>query len=173
VRNLLDFARQREPSFQEVNLDAVIIEALSLLSNRMTIQGIVLQKNLGDPPPVWADFGQLRQTFVNIALNACQAMEKGGTLTVVTVLSPGKRMVEVSITDTGVGIPQAHLATIFDPFFTTKEKGTGLGLSVVYGIVNRHGGRVDMKSELGKGTSVIVRLPVADRAGAGGPSPCV
>jgi len=164
VRNLLDFARQREPSFQEVDLNAVLLEALSLLANRMAIQGITLEKRLGDLPPTRADFGQLRQAFVNIALNACEAMEGGGTLTVASRFLPEEGVVEVEFADTGVGIPPEHLSKIFDPFFTTKEKGTGLGLSVVYGIVDRHGGRIEVKSWVGKGTSVIVRFPGADRA---------
>lgn len=164
VRNLLDFARQREVSFRDVDLNSVILEALSLLSNRMSIQGITLKKNLSDLPPVRADFGQLRQALVNITLNACEAMTKGGTLTVASQFSPEKGTVEAQVSDTGVGIPQEHLSKIYDPFFTTKEKGTGLGLSVVYGIVERHGGRIDIKNLAGNGTSVIVQLPIAEKA---------
>ncbi len=163
VGNLLDFARQREPSFHEVDLNAVILEALSLLSNRMAIQGIALEKRLGDLPPVRVDFGQLRQAFVNIALNACEAMEKGGTLIVASCFLHKDGMVEAEFADTGVGIPQEHLSKVFDPFFTTKKKGTGLGLSVVYGIIDRHGGRIEVKSQVGKGTSIIVRLPGVDK----------
>ncbi len=163
ARNLLDFARGREPSFEEVNLNAAIQEALSLLSNQIAIEGISLEAKLGDVPPVVADFGQLRQAFVNIALNACQAMDKGGRLTVSTRFVADKRMVEAEFADTGVGIPEDHLSKIFDPFFTTREKGTGLGLSVVYGIVNLHGGSIDIKSQVGKGTHVILRFPVAAR----------
>jgi len=164
VRNLLDFARQREPSFEEVDVNAVMTEALALLSNRITLDGIVLEQNLGEIPPIRADFGQLRQTFVNIALNACQAMEKGGRLTVRTQFAPQDLMVDVKITDTGAGIPADRLRSVFDPFFTTKEKGTGLGLSVVHGIVERHGGRVEIESDVGIGTSVTVRLPAVDRS---------
>ncbi len=160
VRNLLDFARVREPSLSEVNVSAVILDALSLLSHRMAIQGIALEKHLGDVPQVRADSGQLRQAFVNIALNACEAMGKGGTLTVASRFDRQRNMAEIEFTDTGVGIGEEDLSKIFDPFYTTKEKGTGLGLSVVYGIVDRHGGRIDVKSQVGKGTSVIVRLPV-------------
>ncbi|MBI2987736.1 MAG: HAMP domain-containing protein [Deltaproteobacteria bacterium] len=164
VRNLLDFARQRgEPSLQEVDLNAAISEALSLLSNRMAIHGIVLNKNLADLPAVRADFGQLRQAFVNIALNACEAMEQGGTLTVNSRFIPEARVAEAEFADTGVGIPPERLREIFDPFFTTKEKGTGLGLSVVHGIVDRHGGKIKVQSQVGKGTSIIISLPAADR----------
>jgi two-component system NtrC family sensor kinase len=160
VRNLLGFARQREPSFREVDVNAVIHEALSLLSNRMIIQGITVEEHLGDLPRVRADFGQLRQAFVNIALNACEAMGKGGALTVTSRFLPEAEMAEAEFADTGVGISQEDLSKIIDPFFTTKEKGTGLGLSVVYGIIDRHGGKIEIKSEVGGGTSVIVRLPV-------------
>jgi len=162
VRNLLDFSRQREPSFQETDLNAVVVEVLSLLSNRMSIQGIVVEKTLADLPSVKADFGQIRQAFVNIALNACEAMEKDGSLTIFSRFVPEKKTVEVDFVDTGVGIPPDYLAKIFDPFFTTKEKGTGLGLSVVYGIVSRHNGKVEIKSQAGKGTLVRVQLPTTD-----------
>lgn len=162
VRNLLDFARQREPSFGEIDVNAVAGEALSLVSNRIALTGITLEQRLLEVPRIRADFGQLRQALVNIILNACQAMEKGGTLTVASRLVPGEREVEVEVADTGVGIPADHLSSIFDPFFTTKEKGTGLGLSVVYGIIDRHGGRIDIRSEVGRGTSVTIRLPLPD-----------
>jgi len=161
VRNLLDFARQREPSFESIDVSRAILEALSLLSHRMEMQGITLEKSFANAPPILADFGQLRQVFVNIALNACQAMESGGRLTVTSRVLADKGMVQVEITDTGVGIREDHLSTIFDPFFTTKEDGTGLGLAVVYGIVERHGGSVRATSQAGRGTSVIVQLPIA------------
>lgn len=185
VRNLLDFARQREPSFQAVDLAVVVEEALSLLANRMAIQNVGVAREFAPLPTVQADFGQLRQACVNILMNACEAMPKGGTLRVVTrevalpgdgtgqTLSPtGKtgppvRFAEVSISDTGQGIPPEHLSKIFDPFFTTKEKGTGLGLSVVYGIVEKHGGRISADSRVGQGTTVTLRFPAAG-AGASG-----
>ncbi len=159
VRNLLDFARQRVPSLKDIDVSAVVEEALSLLSHRLRMQDVTLQKDLPPMPLVKADFGQLRQSFVNIALNACEALNKGGTLTV-TSRAVGD-MVEVVIADTGPGIAPEHLSHILDPFFTTKDKGTGLGLSVVYGLIDRHNGTLDIKSQLGQGTTVIVRLPVA------------
>ncbi len=159
VRNLLDFARQRPPSLKGIDVSAVVDEALSLLSHRLQMQNVTLVKELEPMPPVMADFGQLRQSFVNIALNACEAMNAGGTLTVTARTADGA--VEVRMADTGPGIAPEHLSRIVDPFFTTKEKGTGLGLSVVYGIIERHGGSLDVKSRVGEGTTVIVRLPVA------------
>ena len=159
VRNLLDFARQRPPSLKGIDVSAVVAEALSLLGHRLQMQNVELVKDLAPMPPVLGDFGQLRQSFVNIALNACEAMNGGGKLTVTT--RPAGAMVELKMTDTGPGIAPEHLSRILDPFFTTKEKGTGLGLSVVYGIIERHGGTLEVESHVGQGTTVIVRLPVA------------
>ncbi len=184
VRNLLDFARQRELSFQPVDLRTAVEEALSLLAHRLGIQNVELTRELGPIPTVRADFGQLRQAFVNVLMNACEAMPGGGKLHVVTrevvlpsdgigrTLSPtGKtaapaapqaRFAEVAISDTGQGIPPEHLSKIFDPFFTTKEKGTGLGLSVVYGIIEKHGGKISVDSRVGQGTTVTLRFPASE-----------
>ena len=185
VRNLLDFARQREPSFQVVEVSRVIEEALSLLEHRMAMQDVQVTREFAPVPAVRADFGQLRQAFVNVLINACEAMPGGGTLRVLTrevALSeagnggplsatgkpgPPSRFAEVVITDTGQGIPPEHLSNIFDPFFSTKEKGTGLGLSVVYGIVEKHGGKIAVESRVGRGTTVTLRFP-AVASGASG-----
>ena len=164
VRNLLDFARQREPSLQESNLNTVIEEALLLLSHQMLMKGISVERRFGNVPGIWADYGQLRQVFVNIALNACEAMGEGMTLTVRSGLLPEEGMAEVEFSDTGVGISGEYVSRIFDPFFTTKEKGTGLGLSVVYGIVHRHGGKIAIRSQVGKGTTVRILLPTSREA---------
>jgi two-component system NtrC family sensor kinase len=141
-------------------------EALSLVEHQMSMQGVVLNRHLGPPATVEADFGQLRQAFLNIALNACDAMAKGGVLTVSSRLIVDARAVEIVFQDTGVGIPPDHLSKILDPFFTTKEKGTGLGLSVVYGIVERHKGKLDIQSQVGKGTRVTIRLPIVETGNA-------
>ena len=165
VGNLLDFARQRPLSLKEVNLNLAAEEALSLLAHQIAMQGITLEKRFAPLPSVHADFGQIRQAVVNIALNACQAMAEGGTLSLTTAASSDGKWVQLTLVDTGPGIPPDHLSRIFDPFFTTKEKGTGLGLSVVYGIIERHGGKLDIASQVGRGTTVIIRLPVASPAG--------
>jgi two-component system NtrC family sensor kinase len=162
VRNLLDFARQREPSLKaDVDITEVLEEALSLLANQIALQEITLQKRYDQLPPIMADPTQLRQVFLNIILNACEAMHDGGILTVTTAFSnKRKKAVRVEIADTGVGIDDKDLPKIFDPFFTSKEKGTGLGLSVVYGIINSHHGTIQVKSTVGEGTTVIIKLPV-------------
>jgi two-component system NtrC family sensor kinase len=166
VRNLLDFARERPLALRDTNVHHVIDEAVQLLQNQIQIQNVVLERKLAPVPLVDGDFGQLRQSFVNVILNACEAMPRGGHLLVETALVEDGRWVEVSFRDTGPGIPPDHLSRIFDPFFTTKEKGTGLGLSVVYGIVERHGGKIEIETEVGKGTRVVLRLP--PRKGAPG-----
>jgi two-component system NtrC family sensor kinase len=167
VRNLLDFARERPLTLRDVSVNAVVEEGLSLIAHQVQIQGVTIEKALGDIPVVLADFGQLRQAFVNLALNACDAMGKGGKLSISTRVDGQE--VELVAADTGPGIPKENLPRIFDPFFTTKEKGTGLGLSVVYGIVQRHGGRIEVHSEPGQGTTFVIHLPV--KAAASGAAP--
>jgi two-component system NtrC family sensor kinase len=159
VRNLLDFARERPLALKELNVHAVVDEALQLLANQIQIQGVALEKRLAPVPLVEADFGQLRQACVNVVMNACEAMARGGRLVVETALVEGGRWVELAFQDSGPGIPPDHMKKIFDPFFTTKEKGTGLGLSVVYGIIERHGGKIELQTQVGKGTRVMIRLP--------------
>jgi two-component system NtrC family sensor kinase len=163
VRNLLDFARERPIAPKPMDCNAAVEEALSLIANQVVIQETALVKDLSPLPPVLADFGQLRQAFVNVAMNACEAMGKGGRLLVGTRVRDA--WAEIVFADSGPGIPEERLRHIFDPFFTTKEKGTGLGLSVVYGIIERHGGSVKVDSIVGQGTTFTLRLPLADAAG--------
>jgi two-component system NtrC family sensor kinase len=166
VRNLLDFARERPTALRPMDVNAAVEEALSLLTNQVAIQGVALERALSPVPSVLADFGQLRQAFVNVAMNACEAMGQGGTLRVSSRDAEGS--VEIAFADTGPGIPPERLRKIFDPFFTTKEKGTGLGLSVVYGIIERHGGRIDVASRVGEGTTFTLRLPAAQEHASSG-----
>jgi two-component system, NtrC family, sensor kinase len=160
VRHLLDFARERPLTITEVSVNAALEEALTLVAHQAKLQDIDLVKELGDIPLVSADFGQLRQAFVNIIINACDAMSRGGRLTIRTVHAAAAPRVQVVVSDTGSGIPAPIRSKVLDPFFTTKEKGTGLGLSVVYGIVERHGGTLEIESEEGAGTTVTIGLPV-------------
>ena len=146
-------------------MNVALDEALFLVHNQIALQNIVLERELGPVPPVRADFGQLRQAFANIIINACDAMPKGGRLRVRSRAVAEDHVMEVSIADTGVGIPREQLSKVLDPFFTTKEKGTGLGLSVVYGVVERHGGRLSIDSEPGAGTTVTIRLPLVSADG--------
>jgi len=165
VRNLLEFARQRPLSLKDVDVGAVLDEAVSLVGHQAKLQSVTIDRT-GEPIPlIQADFGQLRQAFVNIMLNACEAMKDGGRLAIRSRPLPAGRAIELVFSDTGSGIPPDRLAKIFDPFFTTKEMGTGLGLSVVYGIVERHGGTIGTQSEVGAGTTFTIVLPVAKADG--------
>ncbi len=161
VRNLLDFARERPLQLKDVDVNQVVEEVFSLVSNQTAILGVEVTKDLARVPMVEADFGQLRQAFINIVINGIEAMGKGGTLRVTTRPRPEENGLEIVFQDDGPGIPPELMQKIFDPFFTTKEKGTGLGLSVVYGIVERHKGRVTVDSEPGKGTRFTIRLPAS------------
>ncbi len=157
VRNLLDFARQSEPNLKSVDVNIIINESLELLDHKLRLQNIEIVKQYGKIPQIIGDFAQLQQSFMNLILNASESMENGGKLTINTQLAEG--MVEIEFIDTGKGIPKENLTKIFEPFFTTKSKGTGLGLSVVFGIINRHQGEIEIKSDIGKGTIFIIRLP--------------
>lgn len=161
VRGLLDFARETPSVKTRLSVNDVLRQTLKLLGKRDAFQSIVIVEDFADDlPPIDGDKNQLEQVFVNLALNACEAMPNGGTLLVSTAGEKGH--VVVKITDTGSGIKPEHLDHIFEPFFTTKPvgKGTGLGLSVSYGIVHQHGGTIEVESEEGKGTTFTVRLPI-------------
>jgi two-component system, NtrC family, sensor kinase len=159
VRNLLGFARERELTVSDADVHAALEEALSLAANQFLLQGVQVERHFGAIPTVQGDFGQLRQAFVNIVINAGDAMPKGGTLSVRTEYVANADEVVIEFADTGIGVPADRLSKVFDPFYTSKEKGTGLGLSVVYGIVRRHGGRIAIQSEVGLGCIVTMWLP--------------
>ncbi|MBP7529513.1 MAG: 4Fe-4S dicluster domain-containing protein [Syntrophorhabdaceae bacterium] len=165
VQGLLSFARETKLKPGETNINDLIEETLSLLVNQVLFQNIKIKKTLGDDiPMLFADATQLKQVFLNIMLNAAQAMEGKGSLTVTTAHDAG--IISVKIRDTGPGIPPENIGKLFNPFFTTKEKGTGLGLAISYGIVERHSGQIDVETELGKGSTFIITLPVnADGTG--------
>jgi PAS domain S-box-containing protein len=164
VKELLEFSRQTKRLKRPHDINRTISRTLFLLENQTLFQNIKIEKNFGqDLPPVNADIQQLNHLFMNIILNAAQAMDGRGAMTISTDLSVDGRRVKVEIADTGPGIPEHIRPRIFEPFFTTKEegKGTGLGLSLVYGIVENHDGRIDVQSEPGQGTTFVVELPVA------------
>lgn len=169
VKGLLDFSRQSKVSTELIQLNGIIEETLLLISKQSLFFNINVVKHLDpDLPAVTANASQFQQVFMNIFVNAAQAMKERGTLTIVTQHKPGEGVAEVRITDTGHGIPPEQVDLIFDPFFTTKESshGTGLGLSIAYGIVSSHGGTIDVHSEVGKGTTFIIRMPVGSGAPA-------
>ena len=165
VQNLLVFSRiSKNERFQEINLNDAMESALSLISAQAKTRNVELVKELGaGSSHIHADKTQVQQILINLANNAIDAMPKGGTLLFKTSLSakrPG--YVEILVRDTGDGIPKAMQKKVFEPFFTTKEvgQGTGLGLSLVYEIVEKHGGSIELESEEGKGTEFSVHLPI-------------
>jgi two-component system NtrC family sensor kinase len=163
VRGLLDFARQSEPNVVEADVNEILRRTLSLLQNQAQFQNITITTTLCTSlPKAMMDSGQIQQVFTNIILNAAEAIDGQGELTIVTRTAEDGKFIEIEFTDTGCGIPQENTEKIFDPFFTTKEvgHGTGLGLAVSYGIIARHRGIIEVKSSPGKGTTFIVRLPL-------------
>ncbi len=162
VRQLLDFSQQHEPEFSPTDINQVVDRVLVLTNHLFGSSGIRLETALGHSlPSLMVDRHMIEQVLMNLILNAVQAMKNGGTLTIRTSVVEGICRVEVS--DTGSGIPPAVLPRIFDPFFTTKSEGegTGLGLSVSLGIVERHGGKILVDSEVGKGTTFTLCLPLS------------
>ena len=165
VNNLLNFSRTGAAEFAEVNLNSVVEETLSLVAHPFRSAHVQVLRNLqNELPPILGSTNRLQQVFLNLFMNARDAMPSGGMLEVRTAAHNGS--VEIEVTDTGSGIPHEHLQRIFDPFFTTKSsgRGTGLGLSVSYGIIKEHAGKVDVRSTPGKGTSFRLEFPAARRA---------
>ena len=165
VNNLLNFSRTGAAEFTEVNLNAVVEEVLTLVAHPFRTAQVQVTRNLQrELPAVLGSNNKLQQVFLNLFLNARDAMPSGGMVEIRTAAHNGS--VEVEIIDTGGGIPRENLHRIFDPFFTTKSsgRGTGLGLSVSYGIVKEHAGKVDVRSTPGKGTSFRLEFPVARKA---------
>ncbi len=165
VGRLLDFARETEPQLDLTDLSSLLRRCLTLLEHELAARGISVVATTGHRVPTFlADPHQLEQVFLNLLMNAMDAMPDGGKIMVSINQRDGaaRPFVEIQITDTGVGIPPEHLSRIFDPFFTTKDvgKGTGLGLSVSYGIVRGHGGSIEAKSEVGKGSTFVITLPI-------------
>jgi two-component system NtrC family sensor kinase len=165
ITRFLNFARPEEPLFQQVNINVLVKDTLNLLTSKMKSSGIHLDISLPeDLPPVEGDPKQLDQVFLNLLLNAIEAMPQGGTLTISSAIkvNPDSRQefLQLIIKDTGHGIPDKDRPYLFDPFFTTKAGGTGLGLSIVYSIIQKHNGRIEVESELGKGSSFILSLPI-------------
>jgi signal transduction histidine kinase len=163
VNGLLNLSRPASATagdLSPVDLNAVINDVLSLLEHQFELQHIKVRRELSSEPATVLGFEhKLQQVFLNLFLNAKDAMPKGGWLSVTTSIKDGRPAVELS--DTGSGIPSEYLARIYDPFFTTKSigHGTGLGLSITYGIVREHHGSIDCESVVGQGTRFVLEFP--------------
>ena len=169
VNNLLNFSRTSGTEFRDVDLNKVITDTLALLEHQFKTTKIRVQDELAERLPlIQGNTGRLQQVFLNLFLNAKDAMPNGGTLRIATSNGEG---VSVVISDTGTGIAQEYIQRIYDPFFTTKtspregqSRGTGLGLSVTYGIIQEHAGKIRVESRPGEGTTFYLDFPMTRKA---------
>lgn len=164
VKGLLEFARDYRPEMISCDINQVLIDSLRLVECQSVFQNVTILRQLGsDLPAIMADQNQLKQVFINIFINAGQAMQaliQGKLLITTTPEDDPDSSVVIRISDSGGGVPEEQLSKLFDPFFTTKGTGgTGLGLSVSYGIIKAHGGTIAVESTLDVGTTFIIRLP--------------
>ncbi|MEK7729058.1 MAG: ATP-binding protein, partial [candidate division KSB1 bacterium] len=172
VKGLLDFARQSPAEKNRVAINEVIKRSVQILANQLAKHKIQIEQQLApDLPELEADANQLQQVLVNLIMNANDALaENGGTITVSSALLANEANVrrphiQIQVRDTGCGIPAENLSKIFEPFFTTKgQKGNGLGLAIVWGIIEKHNGRIAVESKLDAGTTFTILLPVKSEA---------
>jgi two-component system NtrC family sensor kinase len=166
IRGLLDFSRQRKPDATICSINSILQECLTLVENQATFQNIKFIENYEQElPMIIVDPSQMQQVFLNMIINAAEAMEDGGELTIQTSLLSANDFIAIEISDTGYGIPDEYFNKLFDPFFTTKEvgHGTGLGLAISYGIVKEHNGRIEVESTVGEGSTFTIHLPITTK----------
>jgi len=158
INNILSFTRPRKIQPTDININLIIEDAISALNRQGIFEDMEIVRDLDSRlPKVSGDATQIKEVILNLVINAVQAMPNGGKLTLVT--KKEESLLRLKVIDTGSGIPQDALEKLFTPFFTTKNRGLGLGLSICKEIINAHGGRIEVETELNKGTKFIVRLP--------------
>jgi two-component system NtrC family sensor kinase len=164
IQSLLKFSRaSKQEGFEPIDIGQVLKETIIFTQHQIVKNKVKLVQELEESLPLIEGHpSQLQQVFTNLILNAIQAMPEGGTLTVQGRKGEGSRTVEISFTDTGMGIAEENLDKVFEPFFTTKKvgHGTGLGLSVSYGLIKDHGGEIQVKSQMNQGATFTVILPI-------------
>jgi two-component system NtrC family sensor kinase len=171
VKGLLDFSRQTTPDRERVDVNQLVRSTIALMENQALVKGVDVKFDPnGNLPQVNMDRNQFQSVLLNILINGLDATKAGDSITVATknsdlVNEAGQDGIEISVTDTGCGIPNEHINKLFDPFFTTKEvgQGTGLGLAVSLGIVQRHGGSIRVQSEVGRGSTFTLWVPFEGR----------
>jgi signal transduction histidine kinase len=166
LQNFLEFSRPPRLQMQPVSPSAVVDSALRLLEHRLRAYGVTARVDRSAPlPEVMADPEQLKEVLVNIMVNACEAMLRGGAILIEerTLLHPLLKQAVIRVQDNGPGIPAAQLDKLFQPFFSTKEEGTGLGLSIAHRIIGDHGGRLDVESAEGQGAAFIITIPLREQ----------
>ena len=163
ARGLLDFSRQGKPNKTPSDINTLLGNCISLVENQALFHNIQITKKLQENLPLaTVDTSQIERVFINMIMNASEAMQGNGQLSLATHFNPTKEIIEIVFSDTGAGISEENLKKIFVPFFTTKDigYGTGLGLAICYGIVQNHNGTISVHSEIGKGTTFVVSLPL-------------
>ncbi|NOY96177.1 MAG: histidine kinase [Chlorobi bacterium] len=172
IQGLLSFSRPNLPQIETIDLDSIIQQTIQLISNTANKKDIELIYNKNtELSLIEADPGQLKQVFLNILINSIQAINNKGEVNISiednestrSISHAIKEEIYIVISDSGTGIDSDNIDKIFDPFYTTKSEGTGLGLSISYGIINRHGGDIKIKSKIGEGTTVIISLPITPK----------
>jgi two-component system NtrC family sensor kinase len=170
IRGLLDFSRQKNPDKTLCNINSLLQGCISLVENQAIFHNIEIVMNLDHSlPMIIVDPSQIERVFLNLIINAAEAMEGRGKLTIITTMNSTDNSIDIDVRDTGAGIAPENIEKIFDPFFTTKETGhgVGLGLAISYGIVKEHCGKLTVESKLGKGTTFTVSLPlIQEKVGA-------
>jgi two-component system NtrC family sensor kinase len=163
IRGLLDFSRQKKPVKTLTNINALLRGCISLVENQAQFHNITIAQNLDESMPmIVVDPSQIERVFLNLIINAADAMNGDGVLTLTTCFGMNTKTIEIEVKDTGHGISLENMERIFNPFFTTKEigHGVGLGLAISYGIVKEHNGEITVESEIGKGARFTVNLPI-------------
>ena len=165
VKDLLNFSRQTHITFEPIDVASIIKDTIMLVEHQLNMKGIkIIQQHSPDLPKIMADSNKLKQVFINVIINAVEAMPQKGTITISLSLCdhlPDKKHLQIEFVDTGSGIAEEKIHKVFDPFFSTKSRSgsTGLGLSVTRGIIEKLNGSIDINSEIGKGTRVAILLP--------------
>jgi signal transduction histidine kinase len=161
IQDLLEFSRDKEPERTKASINDIIEKALNILENEFRLHHISVEKHLSkEMPDILLDVNLMQQVFVNLLINAIEAIKENGGITVKSHMSPNQKNERIEISDTGCGVPQDNMAQIFDPFFSTKTNGTGLGLAVSYGIVQKHQGDIQVSSQPGQGTCFTIEIPI-------------
>lgn len=163
VKGLLEFARPKEPEMSLINVNEIVDKSLSFMETQAMFQNIRIKRKYSSSlPKIIADSAQLQQVFINIVLNAAEAMQGNGSLIISTAISEDNKHIDIKFVDTGPGIEEEDKKRLFEPFFTTKEvgKGTGLGLAISFSIIRKHDGTIEAHSQIGKGSTFVVKLPI-------------
>jgi signal transduction histidine kinase len=161
VSSLLDFARQSTPARKPCDINDVVNESVVLTNKQAAFKDLTLNFEPGAGiPHVLLDKGQIQQSVINLIINAVEATEAGGNISISTAHKSELETIEIAVSDTGEGISENDLVRIFDPFYTTKDTGNGLGLAITHGIIEQHNGTIRVESKLGRGTTFTIKLPV-------------